>query len=865
MQRDARVLREPVEQSLFDCEDPSQRFTCAEPVDPDERFVCHATPTKYVKISVDRTSPAHVPGESHGNGRVDQAPGASANDVGNGAGLDCECAPRVCADTCTGAADGTECDDADKCTGNGVCSGGTCQSGAPNCVAGSPIDACNAQNGVCDPDTGACFTSPEPAGTTCGTESQCDDGGVCVAIDVVINEAESSGGSPGDWVELYNAGTTTAHVGGWQFRDNDNTHTYTLAAGTTIAPGAYLVLDEATFGFGLGGADSTRLFDSAGVLVDSYAWTAHAATTYGRCPNGTGAFRTTTTVTKGAANDCTVTIAINEIESSGGSPGDWVELFNYGPIAVDVSGWRFKDNDDSHTFAIAPGTSIAPGAYLVLDEAQFGFGLGAADSARLYDASGALVDSHAWTTHAVTTYGRCPNGTGAFRATTSVSKGTANDCSTPIAINEIESSGGSPGDWVELYNNSPVAVDVSGWTFKDNNDANAYVIAGGTIVAAGAYLVLDEAQFGFGLGSADSARIFDATGALVDSHTWTAHAAITYGRCPSGTGAFTTTAASTKGAANSCSGGPPPAAAWPGQNTVTTVDAANTFGTNLSGLFYDGTDLWAVRNGPSTLFRLAFNGVVWARDDTATWTLRYPDGTGEPDAEDVAKAELTSSAIYVVTERDNAVSGVSRPSILRFDPSAGGGNLAATHEWNLAADLPVVGANLGLEAITWIPDSALVAAGFFDEAANTIYNPASYPNHGNGLFFVGLEANGAIYAYALDHVTGGFTRVATITSGDAASKALAYDRETGYLWQHCGAGCAGQSRVLMIGATGRFTSRATFARPATMDNLANEGIAIAPESQCVGGFKSYFWSDDGQAGGHAIRKDSIPCGSFIAP
>ena len=50
-------------------------------------------------------------------------------------------------------------------------------------------------------------------------------------------------------------------------------------------------------------------------VVDSHSWTAHAATTYGRCPNGTGAFITTTTVTKGAVNDCSVPVVINEVES----------------------------------------------------------------------------------------------------------------------------------------------------------------------------------------------------------------------------------------------------------------------------------------------------------------------------------------------------------------------------------------------------------------------------------------------------------------------------------------------------------------------------------------------------------------------
>ena len=30
------------------------------------------------------------------------------------------------------------------------------------------------------------------------------------------------------------------------------------------------------------------------------------------------------------------------------------------------------------------------------------------------------------------------------------------------------------------------------------------------------------------------------------------------------------------------------------------------------------------------------------------------------------------------------------------------------------------------------------------------YDPSDYPGHGTGLFFVGLEATGGVYAFALD-------------------------------------------------------------------------------------------------------------------
>ncbi|MBC7844597.1 MAG: lamin tail domain-containing protein, partial [Gemmatimonadaceae bacterium] len=179
-----------------------------------------------------------------------------------------------------------------------------------------------------------------------------------------------------------------------------------------------------------------------------------------------------------------------------------------------------------------------------------------------------------------------------------------------VRINEIESNGGVPGDWIEFFNAGTTPQDLAGYVVRDNNDAAGYTLPAGTIIAANSYLVVDEAQFGFGLGAADAARLFAPGGTtLVDSYVWTAHAATTYGRCPNGSGPFVTTTASTKGAANNCPGDLV-FAAWPGEQSIATADAGGVFGGNMSGLFYQPLQglptgvVWAVRNGPGTLFRL---------------------------------------------------------------------------------------------------------------------------------------------------------------------------------------------------------------------------------------------------------------------
>ncbi|SNQ46215.1 conserved exported hypothetical protein [Frankia canadensis] len=436
--------------------------------------------------------------------------------------------------------------------------------------------------------------------------------------------------------------------------------------------------------------------------------------------------------------------------------------------------------------------------------------------------------------------------------------GPASAAASDVRINEVESSGGTPGDWVELTNIGTAAVDVSGWVVRDNDNAHTFTIAAGTSLPAGGHLVVDV-ESAFGLGSSDSVRLYQPGGTtLVDSYTWTSHASTTYGRCPDGTGAFATTAASTRGAPNSCV---IPVTAWPGGSSVSVADGAGVLGTNVSGLSYQTSSvLWAVKNGPGTLYKLVPSGTTWSPDTTGGWSagkaLHYANGSGDPDAEGVA---ITPDGMVVSTERDNSHDTVSLLKVLRYDASSTASSLTATAEWNLTADLPAVAANSGLEAISWIPDSYLTAHGFRDDHTGAVYDPATYAGHGSGLYFVGLEANGTVYAYALNQAGTAYTRVATIASGFAAVMDLEYEPATGHLWAACDDTCSGRTATLDINAQGRFAVTAVHARPTGMSNYNNEGFALAPQDACVSGVKPAVWSDDSNDGSHALRTGTLTC------
>ena len=103
-------------------------------------------------------------------------------------------------------------------------------------------------------------------------------------------------------------------------------------------------------------------------------------------------------------------------------------------------------------------------------------------------------------------------------------------------INEINynsSEDFNPGDWIELYNIDKNPVDISGWTFKDEDDAHSFELPGNSIIDSYGYVVLcsDETlflsefqdvvnrigSFGFGLSAAgELIRLYNADGGLVD-------------------------------------------------------------------------------------------------------------------------------------------------------------------------------------------------------------------------------------------------------------------------------------------------------------------------------------------------------------
>ena len=110
-----------------------------------------------------------------------------------------------------------------------------------------------------------------------------------------------------------------------------------------------------------------------------------------------------------------------------------------------------------------------------------------------------------------------------------------------IVINEINynsSKNFDADDWVELYNRSNSAIDVSNWILKDDDDSHAYKLPQNTIMQGNTYMVLssDVSKFkevftnvssvhgdlGFKFSSSgDMVRLYDNAGTLQDSVAFT--------------------------------------------------------------------------------------------------------------------------------------------------------------------------------------------------------------------------------------------------------------------------------------------------------------------------------------------------------
>ncbi len=219
---------------------------------------------------------------------------------------------------------------------------------------------------------------------------------------LVINELMASNSSTmadehgdfDDWIEIYNGGTETIALTGMSLTDDLSVpDAYVFPStfpATTIAPGEYIIVwaddepEEGDYhaGFKLSADGEPLYLLDGGVIVDDTTWQPLGPdVSWGRWPNGTGGFKTLGTATPGAENDDSTTpeevvLFINEFMADNTSfiedpdePGtfpDWVEIYNPGPVDVEMEGLFLTDDLTQTTQWAFPELTLGVGEFLVL-------------------------------------------------------------------------------------------------------------------------------------------------------------------------------------------------------------------------------------------------------------------------------------------------------------------------------------------------------------------------------------------------------------------------------------------------------------------------------------------------------------------
>jgi len=188
---------------------------------------------------------------------------------------------------------------------------------------------------------------------------------------VVINEflAYSSGET---FVELFNNSNANVDIGLTYLSDAPaNLTKYQIPAGTVLQRWSHIPFTAADMGFSLPRKDAAIFFTTSDTqrIIDACAYeTERLDMSRGRYPDGEGPFYTMHAPTPGKANEVSVntSIVINELMYHPYENDDaleYIELYNRGNEAVDMSGWSFDEGVD---FVFPVGTTLQAGEYLVV-------------------------------------------------------------------------------------------------------------------------------------------------------------------------------------------------------------------------------------------------------------------------------------------------------------------------------------------------------------------------------------------------------------------------------------------------------------------------------------------------------------------
>lgn len=330
---------------------------------------------------------------------------------------------------------------------------------------------------------------------------------------VRINEIHA--GTTGDWVELHNPSASVVSLAGWSLSDFSGEAPYFFPAGTTLGAGDWLTVDadgrtgrpgyHAVFQLNREG-ETVGLYDATGRAVDMRTFGA-SLTGYTQGRVGPGGEWVLTLPTRDGANvpaelGPVASIALNELLADSSSGDDLVEFHNQSTLPVTLTGTYVAASNALARISLP--TFIAPGGFVVLradgnpGPGHLGLKLPAAGERLIfYDGDGNELARVSYPKQLTdVTYGRIPDGTGAFQALPfSGSLGASNYVArlgsqlrfTELMAGAMVGNAGV-GNWVEIENVSENVVTLAGFKVWVNPGKEPYQVSfgAGDFLAPGA-------------------------------------------------------------------------------------------------------------------------------------------------------------------------------------------------------------------------------------------------------------------------------------------------------------------------------------------------------------------------------------------
>jgi hypothetical protein len=332
-----------------------------------------------------------------------------------------------------------------------------------------------------------------------------------------------------DFVEIYNGEAIFIDMTGWRIAGGID---YTFPSGFKLGAGQFVVVaadpDAIQTEYGISGVlgpyqrslsdteDTLRLVNQAGAVRDELTYSSDPP--WPVAADGTGhslvclrpsygeddfrAWGASQLIGGSPGYDDPIVpnpwkgIVINEfLANPQSTESGFVELYNASDAAVDLSGCFVTDSPELNKYRIPAGTRLEARSWISFTTQQLGFAL-SSGGGTLYVVSAdqtRVLDAVRFTgQESSVSFGRSPDGAPVIRRLASSTPGQMNapQRQEEIVINEImyhPISGETDDEYIELYNRSANAIDLSDWRFVSGID---FTIPAGTSIPANGYLIV---------------------------------------------------------------------------------------------------------------------------------------------------------------------------------------------------------------------------------------------------------------------------------------------------------------------------------------------------------------------------------------